>query len=307
VDKVRQMASFVAVVEAGSFVAAAEATGLSKAAISRHIGDLEHRLGVRLLQRTTRRLSLTAEGRTFHERAKDLLAEIDAAEAELTSRSAEPRGLIRVNAPLTFGILHLAPLWARFADIHKAVTLDIVLNDRIVDIVEEGYDLAIRIAAMTSSTLVSRKLASTRTVLCASPTYLRKHGRPTHPRDIASHLTISYSYLSTGDEWRFIGPKGPISVRIKSRIHTNSGATCRIAALDHQGIILEPDFLVGDDLRRGDLVELMPKYQGAEFGIHAMYPTRKHLPLKVRVLVDFLVEAFREPAWHARTAGRKHG
>src|SRR5258708_21331724 len=272
-DKVRQMASFVAVVEEGSFIAAADATGLSKAAVSRHVGDLEHRLGVRLLQRTTRRLSLTDEGRAFHQRAKDLLGEIDAAEAEITSRSAEPAGMIRVNAPLTFGILHLAPLWARFADAYRGITLDVVLNDRVVDVVDEGDDLPIRIAAMPSSSLVSRKLASTRMVLCASPTYLRKHGRPTHPRDIASHLTISYSYLSTGDDWRFSRPHGPVSVRIHPLIHTNSGDTCRVAALDHHGIILQPDFLVADDLRRADLVELMPKYRGGEFGIHAAYPT----------------------------------
>jgi DNA-binding transcriptional LysR family regulator len=298
------MATFAAVVEAGSFIGGAEATGLSKAAVSRHIVDLEHRLGVRLLQRTTRRLSLTDEGRAFHARARDLLADIDAAEAELTSRSTEATGMIRVNAPLTFGILHLAPLWGRFADAHRGVSLEVVLNDRVVDLVDEGYDLAIRIAAMPSSTLVSRKLASMRMMLCASPTYLRKHGRPTHPRDIASHLTISYSYLATGDEWHFIGPKGPISVRTKPRIHTNNGDTCRIAALDNQGIILQPDFMVAEDLRRGDLVEVMPKYRGTEFGIHAAYPTRKHLPLKIRVLVDFLVEAFRKPAWQAARAKR---
>ena len=303
-DKVREMASFVAVVEAGSFIGAADASGLSKAAVSRHVGDLEHRLGVRLLHRTTRRLSLTEEGRAFHQRAKELLGEIDAAEADITSRSAEPAGMIRVNAPLTFGILHLAPLWARFTEAYPGVTLDVILNDRVVDVVEEGYDLAIRIAALPSSTLVSRKLASSRMVLCASPGYLRKHGRPKHPRDIASHLTLSYSYLSTGDEWRFIGPQGPVSVRIHPRIHTNSGDTCRIAALDHQGIILQPDFLVADDLRRGDLVELLPKYRGVEFGIHAAYPSRKHLPLKTRVLVDFLVDAFRGPHWQAPRAKR---
>lgn len=296
-SKLQQMSSFVAVVEAGSFVGAADATGTSKAAISRHVGELEQRLGVRLLQRTTRRLSLTDEGRIFFERAKDLLSALDEAESELTSRSGEPSGLIRINAPLTFGVLHLAPLWGPFIAANPKVALDITLNDRVVDLVDEGYDLAIRITTMPSSMLVSRKLASMRLVLCASPRYLKRHGKPKHPHELAGHRVISYTYLSTGDEWRFTGPKGPVSVRTRSRIHTNNGDTCRRAALSHQGIILQPDFLVGDDRRRGDLVELMPAYRSLEFGIHALWPSRKHLPLKTRRLIDFLADAMRSPAW----------
>ena len=296
-SKLQEMSSFVAVVEAGSFVGAAEATGMSKAAVSRHVGELEQRLGVRLLQRTTRRLSLTDEGRTFFTRAKELLAALDEAESELTSRAGEPSGLIRVNAPLTFGVLHLAPLWGPFAAANPKVALDITLSDRVVDLVDEGYDLAIRITTMPSSMLVSRKLASTRMVLCASPRYLKRHGKPKHPQELAAHSVISYSYWSTGDEWRFTGPKGPASVRTKSRIHANNGDTCRKAALAHQGVILQPDFLIGDDLRRGDLIELMPAYRSLELDIHAVWPSRKHLPLKTRRLIDFLGEAFRSPTW----------
>jgi DNA-binding transcriptional LysR family regulator len=295
-SKLQEMSSFVAVVEAGSFVGAADATGMSKAAVSRHVGELEQRLGARLLQRTTRRLSLTDEGRTFFARAKDLSA-LDEAESELTSRSGEPSGLIRVNAPLTFGVLHLAPLWGPFTAANPKVALDITLSDRVVDLVDEGYDLAIRITTMPSSMLVSRKLASTRMVLCASPRYLKRHGKPKHPHELAAHSVISYSYWSTGDEWRFTGSKGPVSVRTKSRIHTNNGDTCRKAALAHQGVILQPDFLIGDDLRRGDLVELMPAYRSIELDIHTVWPSRKHLPLKTRRLIDFLAEAFRSPTW----------
>lgn len=297
-DKFQEMASFVAVVDAGSFVAAAEVLGLSKAAVSRHVGDLEHRLGARLLQRTTRRLSLTAEGQTFLARCRELLSALEEAESELNSQTGEPAGLIRVNAPLTFGVLHLAPLWGRFIERYPKVSLDVTLGDRLVDLVDEGFDLAVRISAtMPSSMLVSRKLADARMVLCASPAYLARHGTPTEPQQLAAHRAISYSYWSTRDEWNFTGPHGPASVRIKACMHTNNGDTCRAAALDHQGIVLQPDFLIGEDLRNGALVELMPEFRATEIGIHAVYPTRKQLPLKVRCLVDFLVEAFAQPSW----------
>jgi len=296
-DKTQEMASFVAVVEAGSFVAAAEALGLSKAAVSRQIGELEQRLGARLLHRTTRRLSLTDDGQLFYARAKELLAAIEEAESEITSRSGEPSGLLRINAPLTFGVLHLAPLWGRFADAHPKVSLEIDLSDRIVDLVEEGYDLAVRITNLPSSQLVSRQLASSRMVLCASPDYLVRHGIPAHPRDLATHRVISYSYWSTRDEWSFTGPEGEVRVRTQPRIHANNGDTCRAAALDHQGIILQPDFLVGDDLRQGTLVELLPDYASLTIGIHAVYPSRKYLPIKTRRMVDFLAAAFATPSW----------
>jgi DNA-binding transcriptional LysR family regulator len=291
------MASFVAVVNAGSFVAAAEHAGLSKAAVSRHVGELESRLGVRLLHRTTRRLSMTAEGQAFYARAKELLAAIDEAESELTASGTDPSGLIRVNAPLTFGILHLASIWGRFATLYPKVSFEVVLNDRVSDLIEEGFDLGIRIASLPSSTLISRKLASTRMVLCASPHFVQKFGTPTAPRDLARLRAISYTYWSTHDEWQFSGPAGPVSVRINACIHTNNGDTCRAAALDHQGIILQPDFLIGEDLQRGTLIELLPQFHAIDLGVYAVYPSRKYLPLKLRRLIDFLAESFRNPPW----------
>jgi DNA-binding transcriptional LysR family regulator len=296
-DKVREMASFVAVVNAGSFVAAAEHTGQSKAAVSRHVGDLESRLGVRLLQRTTRRLSMTTAGQAFYSRSKELLAAIDEAESELTATGTEPSGLIRVNAPLTFGVLHLAPIWGRFATLYPKVSLDVVLNDRLSDLIEEGFDLGIRIASLPSSTLISRKLTSTRMMLCASPQFVSQFGSPKEPSDLAKLRAVSYSYWSTHDEWHFTGPTGPVSVHIDACIHTNNGDTCRSAALDHQGIILQPDFLVGEDLRRGALVELLPQFHAIDLGIYAVYPSRKYLPLKLRRLIDFLADSFRNPPW----------
>ena len=298
-DRFLEMKTFNAVVDAGSFVKAADALNMSKAAVSRYVVDMETRLGVRLLHRTTRRLSLTDEGQVFYARSKEILAELQEAEDEITSRSEAASGLLRINAPFTFGIIHLAPLWGRFREQHPKVTLDITLADRVVDLVEEGYDVAIRIATLESSTLVSKRLASTRIVLCASPQYLALHGTPRHPCELAQHAVISYSYLSTKDEWRFVGPEGPVNVRTMPCIHTNNGDTCRAAALANQGIILQPTFLVGKDLSDGALVELMPEYRAIDLGIYAVYPTRKHVSAKVRALIDFLTAHFSRlgPSW----------
>jgi DNA-binding transcriptional LysR family regulator len=278
------------VVESGSFVKASQALDISKAAVSRYVVDMETRLGVRLLHRTTRRLALTDAGQVFYARSKELLAELAEAESEVTSRSEAASGTLRINAPFTFGNLHLAPLWGEFRNLHPKVTLDVTLADRLVDLVEEGYDVAVRIAALASSTLVSRRLATTRVVLCASPQYLQRHGNPIHPAELAAHAVIAYTYWSGKDEWRFEGPAGPVSVRTQPVMLTNSGDTCRAAALAHQGVVLQPSFLVGPDLSAGTLVELMPQYRSVELGIYAVYPTRKHVPAKVRALVDFLTQ-----------------
>lgn len=291
-DRFLEMQTFGAVVDAGSFVKAADALGMSKAAASRYVGDLETRLGVRLLHRTTRRLSLTVEGQVFYARCRELLTGVDEAEAEITSRSGAASGLLRVNAPVTFGIRHLAPLWGVFRVRYPKVTLDVTLADRVVDLVEEGYDVAIRIATLPSSTLISKRLATTRMVLCASPEYLKAHGAPQHPAELAAHAVISYSYWSTKDEWHFDGPQGPVSVKTQPCMYTNSGDTCRAAALAHQGVILQPTFLVGEDLAAGTLVELMPEFRSIELGVYALYPTRKHVSPKVRALIDFLAEHF---------------
>ena len=298
-DRFLEMQTFTAVVDAGSFVKAADTLSLSKAAVSRYVVDLETRLGVRLLHRTTRRLSLTEEGQVFYTRSKALLTGLDEAEAEITSRSDLASGLLRISAPVTFGILHLAPLWGLFKAQHPKVSLDISLSDRVVDLLEDGYDLAVRIGTLESSTLVSRQLSSTRLVLCASPAYLAAHGTPLHPVELALHAVIAYSYWSGRDEWRFDGPQGLVSVSTQPCIRTNSGDTCRAAALAHQGVILQPTFLVGPDLAAGTLVELMPQYHAGELGIYAVYPTRQHVSAKVRRLIDFLATqlAGRGPAW----------
>ena len=296
-DRFLELRTFVQVVDAGSFIGAAEPLQMSKAAVSRYVGELEARLGVRLLNRTTRKLSLTEEGEVFYVRSKELLNSLDAAESEVTSRTGDAIGLLRVNVPVSFGILHLGDMWAAFKALHPQVSFDVTLSDRVVDIVEEGFDLAVRIATLQSSSLISRKLASTRMVLCASPKYLRKHGTPKRPADLAAHKVIAYTYWSLHDEWEFEGPEGKVSVRTSPCIKTNNGDTCRAAALAHQGVILQPTFLIGRDLEEGTLVEVCPQYRSTELGIYAVYGSRKHVAPKVRLLIDFLAERFAKKRW----------
>lgn len=290
-DRFQEMRVFAGVVEAGSFVGAADALNMSKAAVSRIVAELELRLGVRLLHRTTRRLSLTAEGELFFARSKELLASVEEAEAEITQRSGQAVGVLKVSAPFSYGVLRLAPLWGEFMAAHPRIQLEVTLSDRFVDLVDEGFDLSVRIARLASSSLVSRRLSSTRMVLCASPRYLRKHGKPRQPADLAGHTVLAYSLLAAGDSWEFEGPDGPVAVKVQPRMRTNSGDVCRAVALAHQGIVLQPSFLVGDDLEAGDLVEVMPGYRSHELGIYAVYPSRKHLLPKVRLLIDYLAQA----------------
>jgi len=297
-DKFREMQAFVAVIENGSFVRAAEALHTSKAAISRQVVDLEQRLGFRLLNRTTRKLSVTDEGQLFYQRCTDLLSGLEEAESELSLRKGEPSGHLRVSAPVTFGISYLAALWGNFLQQHPKVSMEVSLSDRTVDLVEDGFDLAVRISRAPHPTFIVRKLASTKMVLCASPTYLMQHGIPEHPHDIAEHNVISYTYWSSKDEWEFTHPGGKIEiVKTRPRLHANSGDTCVAAALQDQGIVLQPDFLVYEALQEGKLKQILKDYQTVELGIYAIYSSRRQLPLKLRSLIDFLVDSFQQPAW----------
>lgn len=297
-DRLLEMQALVAV-DAGSFVKAADALQMSKPAVSRVIGELEQRLGARLLHRTTRRLSLTREGELFVERSRALLSDLADAETEVARQTGEAMGELRVGAPVSFGLMHLAPLWPVFMARHPRVTLDVTLTDHFVDLVDEGVDVAVRIAQLPSSSLVSRRIASTRLVLCASPTYLRHHGEPKCPRDLAAHTVVAYKLLYSGEQWTFMGPRGPETVKVTPRMRTNSGDTCCAAALRHQGIVLQPSFMVAGALAAGELVALMPAYRGIELGIYAVYPSRRQPAPRVRLLVDFLVESFQTAGWPA--------
>ena len=300
-DALRQIEAFVAVVRAGSYVKAAERQETSKAVLSRQVLELEARLGTRLLNRTTRRLSLTETGAAYYERCVQILDDLREADAEAGATTATARGRLRINAPLTFGNLHLAPLWGEFLKLHPAVELDITLTDRVVDLVEEGFDLAVRIVPagrLASSTLVARPIAADHIVLCASPAYLRRAPALAHPSDLAAHAVMAYAWWSGGDAWQFTGADGAFAeVTVRPRLRTNSGDTCRAAALADQGVIYQPAFLVGPDVRAGRLVELLPGWRGPALEIHAVYPSRTHLSGKVRAMVDFLAAAFDQPGW----------
>lgn len=298
-DKYQEMRAFAAVVDAGSFVAAADALGMSKAAVSRHVSELEQRLGVRLMHRTTRKLSLTGEGEVFLARSRDILASIDESEAEISTRSDTATGQLKVSVPVSFGIRHLASLWAEFMQAHPRVSLDVQLADRIIDLVEEGFDLAVRIARLPDSSLVSRQLASTRLVLCASPSYLRHRGTPQHPSELADHDVLGYSLLAMGDHWQFTGPGGPVTVKVLPRLRTNNGDTCLAACLRGAGLQLQPTFLIARALASGQLVEVLPQFRSMELGIYAVYPTRKFVLPKVRALVEFLSVKLAQADWAA--------
>lgn len=293
-DKLEAMQAFVAVVETGSFVAAAQRLSLSKAVVSRHVALLEDELGTRLLHRTTRRVSLTSDGDLFLARSRELLLQWQEATDEVSHRSVQARGTLRMNVPFSYGVMYLAPLWPAFMKEHPAVLLDVTLSDRVADLVDEGYDLAVRIGQLPSSSLVSRRLASMRLKLFAAPAYLKNHGQPEVPNDLANHRILAYSLLSSGDAWTLslkADPDARETVDVRPAMRSNNGDTCTKAAIAGQGIVLQPDFMVQAHLDRGELVELLPQWQADEFGIYAVYPTRRHLPAKVRLMIDFLVES----------------
>ena len=296
-DKYQEMRVFSAVVEASSFVGAADSLDMSKAAVSRYVSELEQRLGVRLLHRTTRRLSLTPEGEVFLARCREILSSIEASEVEITTRSVSVSGLLKVSVPVSFGIRHMAPLWPDFLDLHPQLNLDVQLADRLIDLVDEGFDLAIRIARLEDSSLISRQIAATRLVLCAAPSYLERRGVPAHPSDLTTHDVVGYSLLATGDQWQFEGPDGPVSVKVRPRFWSNNGDSCIAACVQGAGIQLQPTFLIDEELRRGALVEVLPQYQAATLGIYAVYPTRKFVLPKVRALIEFLDERLKAAPW----------
>jgi len=296
-DRLRAFEVFVAVVSRQGFARAAETLDTSPANVTRYIAELEAHLGTRLLNRHSRKLSLTESGAALYERARAILADVDEAVAVSTSASLRPQGSLRVNAPLSFGLLHLASRWPRFAQRHPQVELDVALIDRVVDVVEEGFDLAIRISRSGSAAQAARKLATSRNVVCASPEYLRTHGAPSTPAELARHACIVYEYV--GSEWTLLDADGrPQSVRVRAAMQTNNGDTAAAAARAGMGIVWQPTFLVGPDLRAGRLVPLLPGWRVPDIDILAVYPTRRHLSAKVRAMIDFLAEEFSGvPPW----------
>lgn len=298
-DKLADIAVFVRVVERGSFTLAADDLALSRAVVSKYVSRLEERLGARLLNRTTRRLSLTEAGAALFEASRGALERIEEAESAIARFQSEPRGRLRVSAPMSFGILHLGPLLAEFSRENPAVSLEISFDDRFVNLVEEGVDVAVRIGALTDSSLVARKLSTTRLVVCASPHYLAERGEPEMPEDLAAHNCLLYSYLSTANVWRFTAPDGrAIPVAVSGNLRANNGIVEAEAAVAGMGILMSPTFYVGPLIRQGKLKRILERYKIAEMGIYAVYPQREHVPPKVRAFVDFLARRFgRKPDW----------
>jgi DNA-binding transcriptional LysR family regulator len=289
-DILAAMKVFVAVVDAGSFAAAAAKLDTSRAMASRHVANLEEHLNARLLNRTTRRISLTESGTAFYERSVQILADVEEAEQAAGHTAATARGVLKMSVPLSYAQHRLGGLLADYVQAHSQVRLDLSLSDRKVDLVEEGFDLAIRIGVLPESGLIARRLGSVRSVVCAAPAYLRRCGTPASVPELAVHACLVYTLASGGDEWRLEGPQGAETVRVAGPIRGDNGDMLRLAAINSAGLILQPEFIVAEDLAAGRLVRVLPGHESRELGIHAVYPSRKHLSAKVRTFVDFLVE-----------------
>ena len=298
-DKLRAYEVFVAVVDRGSFARAADALDTSPANVTRYVNDLEAELGTRLLNRTSRRLSLTDSGQGLVDRARLFLEDVADAEAFVTDTGAKPRGRLRINAPLSFGILHLSHLWPDFMARYPEIDLEVALSDRIVDLVDEGYDLAIRISRAGAPSYVARKLCVSRNLLCASPDYLKTHGVPGQPQDLVGHRAILNMHSPMPEQWVFTAADGrETGVRPQAVMRVNNGETARAAMLAGIGLNWQPSFLIGPDVAAGRLVHLMPDYRLPDIDVLAVYPSRRHLSAKVRVMIDFLSAAFHgAPPW----------
>ena len=306
-DRLRAFEVFVTVVAKMSFTRAAEALNTSPANVTRYVKDLESHLGTRLLNRSPRKLSLTETGKALYERGKIIVDEVAEVETLTSSSTVVPRGRLRINAPLSFGIRHLAPLWPKFMEKYPNVDLDVDLIDRVIDIVEEGYDMTVRVSRGGSASVVARKLATSRHIVCASPAYLLRHGRPDSPADLKKHICIGYSYAPHAEEWRFTDDRGKThDVKISIGMQSNNCDTVRAAALAGRGIILQPTFMIGDDVRKGRLEPLLSEYHLPDAEVLAVYPTGRHLSAKVRVMVDFLIDAFKGiPPWDRQASSRE--
>ena len=297
-DTLEGMRTFAAVVNEGSFSKAAERLDRSPQLVSKYVAQLEARLGVRLLNRSTRRLSVTEAGQAYFDRCQGIVAEVDELEDAVGNMTESLSGVLRINAPMTFGMHHLTPAIAGFQSRHPELQIDLALDDRVVDIVSEGFDLAIRIADLETSSLIARRLAPINLVVCASPAYLQQHGHPATPQDLTKHQCLGYTYSSDRDRWRLESAQGIEEVQVNGRFSANNGDALRIAALAGHGLVLQPTFIVGDDLRSGRLVRVMPDYAVEPLNVYAVYAHRQYLSNKVRAFVEFLGNEFGElPSW----------
>ncbi|HXY21269.1 MAG TPA: LysR family transcriptional regulator [Burkholderiaceae bacterium] len=297
-DVLTAMRVFTTVADVGSFARAAERLSFSRAMATRYVAQLEAHLGVRLLNRTTRRLSLTQAGNELQQRATHVLALVEEAERAAAQQASEPRGTLRINTSVIFGHHHLGEAIRSFLQRYPKMVVDLTLNDRVVDLVDEGYDLAVRIARTVDPGLVARPIARARTVACASPAYLQQHGTPRTPADLARHNCLTYTYTGLPNEWHFRRNGREQRVAVSGNLRANNGDIICEVATRGLGVILQPTFLVYKALRSGQLVRILKNWQSDELNIYAVYPNRQFLAPKVRSFIDFLLEYFGpEPYW----------
>lgn len=292
-DRLSSMAVFVSAVEEGSFAAAAEALDVSAQMVGKHVKMLEDHLGVRLLNRTTRRQSLTDTGQRFYERCKVVLTEVEAAESCAAESRTIPRGRLRLNAPVTFGAHCLAPVLPEYLRANPDVSVDLNLNDRIVDLVEEGYDAVFRVGALSDSTLIARQLGPYRLIACAAPSYLAERGVPSSPADLSDHECLGFVHWAPRGSWEFKSAERATSTTtVAGRLTANNGQALRAAALAGFGVLLQPHALVKEDLETGRLVQLLPDYEPPSRAMHILFPPDERLGPKLRSFLNFVVERF---------------
>jgi DNA-binding transcriptional LysR family regulator len=284
--------AFVRVAELGSFVRASESLGLSKAAVSKQVAALERRLNTRLLHRTTRRLSLTEDGQAYLLHAQAALAEVRSAEDAVSGARGAAHGRLRLSVPTTFGMLHVAPFLHSFMQRYPQVSLDIQFDDRTRDLLMENLDVVIRVGRLASSSLVARKLATSRVVLCAAPSYLKAHGQPTRPDDVVLHQCLHFSLAGQGRIWELTCRGETVRTAINARLFADSSLALKVAALAGAGILRIPEFAVATELQRGELEVVLPQWKLPSLDIHAVMPERRYLPAKVRAFVEFLSECW---------------
>lgn len=305
-----ELEAFVTVVETGSFTAAAERLDAAKSAISRRVATLEDRLGVQLLRRTTRSLNLTDTGRSFYEHSARILADLDEAEAAVLQEHGELKGSLRVALPLSFGVRHMAGPIAEFSQRHPRVSFDLDLNDRRIDLLQEGVDLALRIGRLRDSSLIARKLFDARTVVCAAESYLEHRGVPQTPDDLATHQCLAYSNVADPGRWVYTDSEGVRShVRVNIALSASSGDFLREAAIEGLGIVMQPTFIAGEKILAGELVPILQDYEWPTTPAYAVYPPTRHLSYRVRAFIDFLAETFAGvPHWDEEcdAANAKH-
>jgi len=291
-DRLTSLTVFVKAVDLGSFSAAAEALQMSSQMVGKYVQGLEGRLGVRLLTRTTRRQSLTDFGRLFYDRARIILAEVDAAESLAAETRAVPTGRLRINAPVSFGMKTLSPRIPIFLKEHPKVSLELTLSNRAVDLVDEGFDAVFRVGVLSDSGLIARPLAPYRLVVCASPQYLEEHGAPATPADLANHECLGFAYTELRTQWTFDGPNGREVVPVSSRLMVDHGEPLLCAALEGLGVMLQPLELVRDALADGRLVEILPGYEAPSRPLHIVYAPDRRVTPKLRSFLDFAVAQF---------------